>query len=247
MQYRHISLAAGAALSIGLAACDRSPTDNDTPPAVPERVELSIFTDPSQALETCGEIRVTATAARARKPVRGIVVNFVPVAGSVFAAAVATNNNGEATTYWNLGSIFQPNTRLIARAVDEDGNRVLDDTLEVSKRQKPTLFAERGILLSSDLGAEYRWMLVGRVRLLDGCGDPIPNAVVTSVYSGPIPSIDPAAITFPTLGFDFPDAERWGEAVVGYRFSNDTPVPPTGYRITWHSVEVPSVTVTQYW
>ena len=34
---------------------------------------------------------------------RGIAVNFVPLAGSVFAAAVVTNKDRVAVTYWNLG------------------------------------------------------------------------------------------------------------------------------------------------
>ena len=34
---------------------------------------------------------------------RGIAVNFVPLAGSVFAAAVVTNKDRGAVTYWNLG------------------------------------------------------------------------------------------------------------------------------------------------
>jgi uncharacterized protein (DUF697 family) len=248
MRTRYGWSAAVAMACVGLAACDRSPMSPALPTETAPAVRLSISTDPSQARETCGEIRVTATAMRANKPVRSIVVNFVPLAGSVFAAAVATNKDGTATTYWNLGRIFERTTRLIARAVDEDGNRVLDDTLEVEKRQKPSRFVEQMILLTvPDPNAEFRRVLLGSVQLQDQCSDPIPGALVTSEYSGPVASVDPASITFRTFTFDFPDEQRWGEAIVGYRFSTDAVLPSTGYRIVWHSVEVPSVTVTQYY
>src|SRR5688572_13131272 len=120
MPIRRRWMAASVCASLTLGGCGTDPVGPTRTEADPNTVQLSIVAVPSQVYETCREIRVEVTALRGKRPVRGLVVNFVPLAGSVFAAAVGTNKDGVATTYWKLGRVFDQ-SRLLARAVDEDG------------------------------------------------------------------------------------------------------------------------------
>lgn len=219
--------------------------------APPSAVQLSIAVEPSQAYETCGEYRVQARATSGKQPVRGIVVNFAPLGGSVFAAAVSTNKDGVATTYWKLGRVFDGST-LIARAVDENGARVLDDTLRVEKKQRPTTLGYSSTTPFWPWGSRYEPPLpppgtnlfISRARLLDDCGDPIPSALLRARFSGPATPIEPVEQTVQTIDFNFPDADFWGFGIVGYQFTSR---PPGRYEVTWQVVDVPELVIADYW
>ena len=247
--YRRIALSTCAQLI--LAGCGSDPVSPPLLDAHQGAVQLSIAVDSSQGYETCGELRVQARASRGKQPVRGIVVNFAPLGGSVFAAAVSTNKDGVATTYWKLGRVFDGST-LVARAVDDDGTRVLDDTITVEKRQRPTRLLDYGMrpYLQGMLRYEppppppgtHRFM--SRVRLLDGCGDPIPSALLQVHFSGPVTPIEPVDQTFPTIQFGFPDEEFWGMGILFYSF---TSVPSGRYQVTWQVIDAPELVVTNDW
>lgn len=234
-----------------LSGCGGDPVGPRLLETPPGPVEVTIAVDPSEAYETCREIRVQAKATSGKHPVRGLVVNFVPLSGSVFAAAVATNKDGVATTYWKLGRVFETST-LLARAVDEDGTRVLDDTLTLEKRQRPTRLDDYGMQPYSPELLPYgppmpppgiiRFM--SRARLVDGCGDPIPDALLQARFSGPGIPTEAVEQTVRTINFNFPERDYWGMGVVFYHF---TSVPPGSYQVTWHAVDAPELMVTNYW
>lgn len=234
-----------------LTGCGADPVSPPLLEAPAGPVEVTIAVDPSQAYETCREIRVQATATSGKHPVRGIVVNFVPLSGSVFAAAVATNKDGVATTYWKLGRVFETST-LLARAVDEAGARVLDDTLTLDVRQRPTRLDDRGMnpywpgLLpwGPPMPPPGITRFMSRVQLMDGCGDPIPNALLQTRFSGPGVPTEAVEQTTRTFNFNFPERDFWGMAVVFYNF---TSAPPGSYQVTWQVVDAPELTVTNYW
>lgn len=241
---RMLFLCAFAMVAAGCAADSTAPARNSVNP---ETVRLSLVPEPSQSYETCREIRVHATAARGNKPVRGVVVNFVPLSGSVFAAAVITNKDGAAANYWNLGSIFQSSSRLIARAIDEDGQRVLDDTLFVERQQHPTRLLDYGLAMFPDPDPTVvRPWLIGRVRLVDACGDPIPWWPLTATYSGPIAPIEPVVQSISTIQFGYPDSSYWGMGVSVHTFPPGV-LPGSGFQLIWQVVGVPALTVTQVW
>jgi hypothetical protein len=246
--YRRIALSTCAPLLLGGCGADLVNPPLDPPLAA---VQLSVAVDPSQAYETCGEYRVQAKATNGKQPVRGIVVNFAPLGGSVFAAAVSTNKDGVATTYWKLGRVFDGST-LIARAVDENGARVLDDTLTVEKRQQPTRLVDYGMVPHFQGMLPYEppppppgvRRFVSRVRLLDRCGDPIPSALLRVRFSGPVMPLEPVDQIVPTFQFGFPDEAYWGMGIMFYNF---TSVPSGRYQVTWQVVEAPELVVTNDW